>query len=86
MSTRISTLEVLPSYRRLHALYSEAASRAVTESDRHHWEHRKNQLYALPAEVGNRDPGAMVGLRRLLESESRRMNQYVAVQIADRLR
>ena len=86
MSTRTNTLEILPGYRRLHALYSEAAARAVTESDRRHWVEQKDQLYALPDEVGLRDPDALKAARTLLESESRRMNQHIAAQIADHLR
>lgn len=86
MSTRTSTLEILPGYRRLHALYSEAAARALTESDRRHWVHQKDQLFALPDEVDFRAPGVLIAARQLLESESQRMNQHIAAQIADHLR
>lgn len=77
-------LTTLPAYRRLHAQYTEAAARAVTEDDRLRFRARRDQLAVLPQRVAD-DPGSLPSVRAVLETESRRTAHWIALQISRRL-
>lgn len=77
-------LTTLPSYRKLYAQYTEAAARAVTDDDRLRFRDRRDQLSLLPHRVTD-DPAALPSVRAVLDAESRRMTQWIALQISRRL-